>query len=193
MGLLWRETMTYTASAMLELGTAAPDFALEDVVTGKTIRREDYRGKSALLVMFLCPHCPYVKHLDSAIAALGKDYADRSVGIVAINSNDVSRYPEDSPEEMREQARSQGFVFPYLYDESQEVAHAYHAACTPDFYLFDGDQKLVYRGQFDSSRPKSGVSVTGEDLRGAIEQVLAGKPVPAEQKPSTACNIKWKR
>jgi len=185
--------MTFTASAMLELGTEAPDFALIDVVTGKMVRRDDFRGNKALLVMFLCAHCPYVKHINSALALLGRDYSEKSVGIVAISSNDVSRYSDDSPEDMKQQAESHGFVFPYLYDESQDVARAYQAACTPDFYLFDEDFLLVYRGQFDSSRPKSGIPVTGEDLRRAIEQVLAGQAVPTDQTPSTACNIKWKR
>jgi peroxiredoxin len=178
---------------MLELGTTAPDFALTDVVTGKMVRRDDFKGNKALLVMFLCAHCPYVKHIDEPLAALGRDYSKKSVGIVAVSSNDVSRYPDDSPEEMKLQAESHGFVFPYLYDESQDVARAYQAACTPDFFLFDGDFRLVYRGQFDSSRPRSGVPVTGEDLRRAIDQVLAGQAVPADQTPSTACNIKWKR
>ena len=185
--------MTYTASVMLDLGTAAPDFALTDVVTGKMFQRDDFRGNKALLVMFLCAHWPYVKHINPALAALGREYAQKGVGIVAISSNDVSRYPDDSPEEMKQQAGSHGFVFPYLYDESQDVARAYQAACTPDFFLFDGDFLLVYRGQFDSSRPKSSIPVTGEDLRRAIDQVLAGKAVPTDQTPSTACNIKWKR
>jgi peroxiredoxin len=185
--------MTYTASAMLDLGTVAPDFSLADAVTGKTVCLDDFRDRKALLVMFLCAHCPYVKHIDPALAALGRDCAEKSLGIVAISSNDVSRYPEDSPEHMRAQAAKHGYSFPYLYDESQDVARAYMAACTPDFYLFDGELRLVYRGQFDSSRPKNGVPVTGADLRSAIDLVLAGEPVPVEQTPSTACNIKWKR
>jgi peroxiredoxin len=185
--------MTYTASAMLDLGTVAPDFTLPDVVTGKTVCRDDFCGQAALLVMFICAHCPYVKNINLALAALGRDYAGKSLGIVAISSNDVSRYPDDSPEAMKQQAQTNGFLFPYLYDESQDAARAYMAACTPDFYLFDADRRLVYRGQFDSSRPKNGVPVTGEDLRAAIDQVLAGQPVPEDQKPSTACNLKWKR
>lgn len=184
--------MTLTESTMLELGSAAPDFALTDVVTGKTVSRDDFDGKKALLVMFICAHCPYVKHIDEGLAALGRDYAGQPVGIVAISSNDVSRYPEDSPEAMKEQARAHGFVFPYLYDETQEVAHAYKAACTPDFFLFDETLSLVYRGQFDSSRPRTETPVTGEDLRRAIDLVLAGEPVPTDQRASIGCNIKWK-
>jgi len=177
---------------MLELGATAPDFALTDVVTGKTIHRDDFRGKKALLVMFICSHCPYVKHIENALGTIGHDYASRSIAIVAINSNDVSDYPEDSPENMKKQAETHSFPFPYLFDETQEVAHAYKAACTPDFFLFDGNFQLVYRGQFDSSRPRTEVPVTGEDLRAAIDAVLAGKPQIQDQRPSIGCNIKWK-
>ncbi|HXR39143.1 MAG TPA: thioredoxin family protein [Terracidiphilus sp.] len=184
--------MALTESTMLALGTFAPDFALPDVVTGKTVRRDDFRGKKALLVLFICTHCPYVKHVEKGLAALGQDYAGKPLGIVAISSNDVSTHPDDSPAGLRQQAETVGFVFPYLYDESQAVAHAYKAACTPDIFLFDADLRLVYRGQFDSSRPGNGIPVTGEDLRAAIDQVLAGKPVPADQRPSIGCNIKWK-
>ena len=184
--------MSLTESTMLELGTMAPDFALADVVTGKAVSREDYRGKKALLVMFICAHCPYVKHINEGLAALGKDYADRSIAIVAISSNDAATHPADSLAGLKQQAETYGFVFPYLYDETQAVAHAYKAACTPDFFLFDGDFRLVYRGQFDSSRPGSGISVTGRDLRAAIDLILAGKAVPEEQRPSIGCNIKWK-
>jgi peroxiredoxin len=184
--------MSLTESTMLELGTIAPDFALTDVVTGKAVRRDDFRGKKSLLVMFICAHCPYVKHVNGGLAALGKDYADQSVAIVAISSNDVTTHPADSPAGLKQQAETFGFVFPYLYDETQAVAHAYKAACTPDFFLFDGGFRLVYRGQFDSSRPGSGIPVTGQDLRGAMDLVLAGKPVPAEQRPSIGCNIKWR-
>jgi len=184
--------MALTESTMLALGTTAPDFALPDVVTGNTVRRDDYRGKKALLVMFICTHCPYVKHVEKGLAALGHDYAGKPLGIVAIGSNDIATHPDDSPAGLKKQAQTLGFVFPYLYDESQAVAHAYKAACTPDFFLFDGEQRLVYRGQFDSSRPGNGVPVTGEDLRAAIDTVLAGKPVPEDQRPSIGCNIKWK-
>ena len=184
--------MARTESTMLELGTIAPDFALTDVVSGNTVRRNDFKGKDALLVMFICPHCPYVKHIETTLGALGSDYAGKPLAIVAISSNDVTTHPADSPEGMKAQAQTHGFVFPYLYDESQDVAHAYNAACTPDFFLFDRDFRLVYRGQYDASRPGNGVPVTGEDLRAAIDTVLAGKPAPTEQRPSIGCNIKWK-
>ena len=184
--------MALTQSTMLELGTEAPDFSLPDVVTGRTVRRDDFRGNKALLVMFICAHCPYVKHLEAGIAALGADFREQPVGIVAIGSNDAENYPADNPEGLNRQAEALGFTFPYLYDESQAAARAFKAACTPDFFLFDGDMKLVYRGQFDSSRPGNGIPVTGEDIRFAIGQVLHGKHVPAEQQPSMGCNIKWK-
>jgi peroxiredoxin len=177
---------------MLELGTTAPDFSLTDVVTGKTVRRDDFRGQKALLVMFICAHCPYVKHIEKGLAALGKEYSGKPIGIVAISSNDAVTHPADSPAGLKQQADTFGFSFPYLYDETQDVARAYKAACTPDLYLFDGNFRLVYRGQFDSSRPGNGIPVTGEDLRIAIDLVLAGKPVPREQRPSIGCNIKWK-
>jgi peroxiredoxin len=184
--------MSLTESTMLELGTTAPDFALTDVVTGKMVRRDDFHGSQALLVMFICAHCPYVKHIEQGLAALGKDYAGQSVSLVAISSNDAVTHPADSPAGLKQQAETFGFVFPYLYDETQAVARAYKAACTPDFFLFDGNLRLVYRGQFDSSRPGNGIPVTGKDLRAAIDLVLAGKPVPTEQRPSIGCNIKWK-
>jgi len=184
--------MALTESTMLELGTTAPDFALTDVVTGNIVRRDDFRGKKALLVLFICAHCPYVKHIEAGLAALGKDYASQSIGIAAISSNDITTHPDDSPANLKRQAQRLGFVFPYLYDETQAVAHAYKAACTPDIFLFDDSFRLVYRGQFDSSRPGNGVPVTGKDLRAAIDLVLAGKPVPTNQRPSVGCNIKWK-
>jgi peroxiredoxin len=185
--------MALTESTMqLELGTEAPDFALRDVVSGTTVHRDDLRGQKGLLVMFICTHCPYVKHVEKGLAALGMDYDGEPVSIVAIGSNDAEAYPDDAPEGLKAQAQRLGFRFPYLYDETQDVAHAYHAACTPDFFLFDGDLKLVYRGQLDASRPGSGVPVTGQDLRAAMDAVLQGKPVPQEQKPSIGCNIKWK-
>jgi peroxiredoxin len=184
--------MALTESTMLALGTVAPDFALTDVVTGKTVRRDDFKGKQALLVMFICTHCPYVKHIEKSLGRLGADYAAKPIAIVAISSNDVATHPADSPAGLKQQAKDNGFVFPYLYDESQAVAHAYKAACTPDPYLFDADFKLVYRGQYDASRPGNGIPVTGKDLRAAIDAVLAGKPVLADQRPSIGCNIKWK-
>ncbi len=184
--------MARTESTMLELGTIAPDFALTDVVTGNIVHRDDSRGRKALLVMFICTHCPYVKHVETALAQLGSDYAQKPISIIAISSNDAVTHPDDGPVGLRQQALTMDFRFPYLYDETQQVASAYHAACTPDFFLFDADFHLVYRGQFDSSRPGSGVPVTGKDLRAAIDAVLEGKSVPADQHPSLGCNIKWK-
>jgi peroxiredoxin len=185
--------MALTESTMLELGTEAPDFALTDVMTGKTVRRDDFRDKQALLVMFICAHCPYVKHIEKTLGKLGVDYAGKSLAILAISANDIAINPNDSPEGLRAQAQANGFTFPYLYDESQAVAHAYKAACTPDFFLFDSHRKLVYRGQYDSSRPGNGIPVTGEDLRTALDTVLAGKPISPDQRPSIGCNIKWKQ
>lgn len=185
--------MAATESTMLELGTAAPDFALPDVVGGKTVRRDDFRGQKALLVMFICAHCPFVKHVEKGLAALGMDYDGEPVSIVAIGSNDAVAFPEDSPAGLKRQAETLGFRFSYLYDESQDVARAYKAVCTPDFFLFDGNMKLVYRGEFDRSRPGNGVPVTGEELRAAIDEVLAGKAVSGAQRPSIGCGIKWKK
>ncbi len=184
--------MALTESTMLELGTSAPDFSLTDVIGGKTVRRDDFKGKDALLVMFICAHCPYVKHVEKSLGKLGADYAGKSIAMVAVSANDAENFPADKPEGLKAQAKANGFAFPYLFDESQSVAHAYTAACTPDFFLFDKGFKLVYRGQFDASRPGNGVPVTGQDLRAAIDAVLAGKPVPREQRPSIGCNIKWK-
>jgi peroxiredoxin len=184
--------MALTESTMLELGTKAPDFALTDVMTGKTVRRDDFHGSKALLVLFICAHCPYVKHIEKGLAALGKDFEGKPVSIVAISSNDVTTHPDDSPEGLKKQAQTHGFVFPYLYDETQAVAHAYKAACTPDLFLFDADLRLVYRGQFDRSRPGNGIAVTGEDLRAAIDAAIAGRPALKDQRPSIGCNIKWK-
>jgi len=183
--------MALTPSTMLPLGTTAPDFKLPDT-NGKTVSRADFKDKSALLVLFICNHCPYVKHIRAGLAQLARDYLPRGVAIVGINANDVENYPEDSPARMKEEVKSAGYLFPYLYDESQAVAKAYHAACTPDIYLFDKNRKLVYRGQFDDSRPGTGVPVTGKDLRAALDAVLAGKPVSPNQKASMGCNIKWK-
>jgi peroxiredoxin len=184
--------MALTESTMLPLGTIAPDFALADVVTGTTVRRDDFRGKKALLVLFICTHCPYVKHVEKGLAALGRDYAGKPLGIAAISSNDVTTHPADSPAGLKQQAETYGFVFPYLYDETQAVALAYKAACTPDIFLFDAEFRLVYRGQFDGSRPGSEIPVTGQDLRAVIDLVLTDKPVPKDQRPSIGCNIKWK-
>ncbi len=185
--------MALTESTMeLALGITAPAFALRNVITGNTVGLDDLRGKDALLVLFICTHCPYVKHIETALAALGHDYSGKSIHIAAISSNDAAHYPDDSPAGLRAQAHRLGFCFPYLYDESQQVARAYKAACTPDFFLFDKDLKLVYRGQFDSSRPGNGIPVTGEDLRAAIDAILAGHPVSLDQRPSLGCNIKWK-
>jgi peroxiredoxin len=183
--------MVRTPSTMLPLGTRAPDFALPNV-DGRTVTLADSAGPKGTLVMFICNHCPFVKHVADQLAALGREYLPRGIGVVAISSNDVSSHPADSPEQMVHEAEDRGYVFPYLYDETQEVAHAYHAACTPDFFLFDGDRKLTYRGQLDSSRPGNDVPVTGADLRAAIDALLAGHPVPTEQRPSLGCNIKWK-
>ena len=183
--------MALTPSTMLPLGTTAPDFKLPDT-NGKTVSLAEFKDKPALLVLFICNHCPYVKHIRTGLAQLARDYASRSVAIVGINSNDVANYPDDSPAKMKEEAKSAGYTFPYLYDESQAVAQAYRAACTPDIYLFDKNHELVYRGQFDDSRPGNGISVTGKDLRAALDAVLAGKPISPNQKSSVGCNIKWK-
>jgi len=183
--------MPEATSAMLPLGTKAPQFRLPDPY-GKLISSEDFKGAPTLLVVFLCNHCPYVKHVQSTFAALAREYQARGAKIVGISSNDVEAFPDDGPEKMAEEIVSAGYTFPYLYDESQEVAQAYRAACTPDFFLFDRDARLVYRGQFDGSRPKNNVPVTGADLRAAFDAVLEGRPVSSDQKPSVGCNIKWK-
>lgn len=183
--------MALTPSTMLPLGTTAPDFKLPDT-NGKMASPADFKDAPALLVIFMCNHCPYVKHIRAGLAQLARDYQPRHVGIVGINSNDVPNYPEDSPARMKEEVKSAGYIFPYLYDETQAVAKAYRAACTPDIYLFDKNRKLVYRGQLDDSRPGNGIPVTGKDLRAALDAVLAGKQVPANQKASIGCNIKWK-
>jgi len=179
-------------STMLALGTKAPDFSLLDVCCGERHSLEEFADKKALLVMFICRHCPYVKHVEKEIAKIGKDYEDKDLGMVAISSNDPEAYPEDHPESLAAQSNELDFVFPYLYDETQEVAKAYTAACTPDFFLFDKDRKLVYRGQLDDSRPKNDVPVTGKDLRAAIDAVLEGSPVDSRQRPSIGCSIKFR-
>lgn len=182
--------MVMTPSQMMPLETAAPEFSLPDT-DGNTVSSADFSGKP-LLVAFICNHCPFVIHVRECLAKLGSEYQGKGVAMVGISSNDVSTHPGDSPEKMRDEKASAGYTFPYLYDESQEVAKAYSAACTPDFFLFDADHKLVYRGQLDDSRPDSGIPVTGEDLRGALDALLAGEAIPGEQKPSIGCNIKWK-
>lgn len=182
--------MVMTASTMLPLGSQARDFALPGI-DGKTVSLKEFAGQP-LLVVFMCNHCPFVIHIRDQFVQFAKEYQAKGLAIVAINSNDVTTHPDDSPQRMQEDARRYGYTFPYLYDESQEVARAYHAACTPDFFLFDRQHRLVYRGQFDDSRPQSGIPVTGEDLRRACDAVLSGREVPADQKPSIGCNIKWK-
>jgi peroxiredoxin len=177
---------------MQPLGTIAPDFSLPDVLSGKAVSRDGAKGAGGLLVMFLCVHCPFVKYVEQGIARFAGDYAGQGLGIVGISSNDAVAFPDDSPESMRAQAKRFGFTFPYLYDESQQVARAYEAACTPDFFLYDRDLRLVYRGQFDASRPSLTVPVTGSDLRRAVEALLAGKPPLDEQHASLGCSIKWK-
>lgn len=183
--------MAATPSTMLALGTRAPAFALPDL-GGRTVTLDDFADVPALLVMFVCNHCPYVQHVERELAAVARDYQPRGLAVVAISANDVAAYPADGPAGMREQVARAGFTFPYLYDETQDVARAYHAACTPDLFLFDRQRRLVYRGQLDDSRPGNGVAVTGADLRGAVDAVLAGRPVPPEQTPSIGCNVKWK-
>lgn len=183
--------MVKTASMMLPLGTVAPDFQLRNV-DGQLVSRSDFEGSPALLVMFICNHCPFVKHIAAELAQLGRDYQQRGVGVVAISSNDVATHPEDSPEQMVHEAEQQGYTFAYLFDEDQDVAQAYQAACTPDFFLFDADHKLVYRGQLDSSRPGNEIPVSGEDLRAALDALLSGQPLAEIQQPSIGCNIKWK-
>lgn len=183
--------MALTPSTMLALGTVAPDFRLPDT-NGKIVALGDLKESRALVVMFICNHCPYVKHIRAGLAEFGCDMQRKGVSIVAMNANDAGKYPEDSPAKMKEEARAAGYVFPYLYDESQAVAKAYRAACTPDFFVFDAQRKLVYRGQFDASRPGTGQPVTGADLRAAVDAVLSGKPVSEKQIPSIGCNIKWR-
>jgi peroxiredoxin len=183
--------MSLTPSTMLPLGTAAPDLQLPDT-NGKTVALADFKNQPALLVVFMCNHCPYVKHLRAGLAQLARDYLPQGAAVVGINANDVANYPEDSPARMKEEVKAAGYLFPYLYDETQAVAKAYRAACTPDFFLFDRGRRLVYRGQFDASRPGNGIPVTGKDLRAALDAVIAGKTTSEFQVPSIGCNIKWK-
>ena len=177
---------------MKELGTRAPDFQLKDVVTGAPVTRRDVAGPKGMLAMFICRHCPFVKHVQGELAAIGRDYQGRGVGIVAISANDVASHPEDSPTKLAYQAQELQFTFPYLFDETQDVARAYDAQCTPDFFLYDREGALVYRGQLDESRPGNEIPVTGKDLRAALDAVIAGRSIAGEQRPSIGCNIKWR-
>jgi len=185
--------MALTESNMLSLGTQAPDFSLPDTVSGKTLSLNDVAGEQGTVVMFLCNHCPYVIHTNPEIVRVAGDYQNKGIGFVGISANDVENYPQDGPEKMKEQAERVGYTFPYLYDETQEVARAYDAACTPDFYVFDADRKLVYRGRLDKSRPQNDEPQDGADLRAALDALLAGRPLPEKQYPSAGCNIKWKK
>lgn len=184
--------MARTPSTMLELGTRAPGFRLPEVASDEIVSPDESREAKALLVMFICNHCPFVKHVQGELVRLARDYQPRDVAVVAISANDADRYPRDGPEAMRREKEAAGYPFPYLFDETQEAAKEYMAACTPDFFLFDGEHRLVYRGQLDDSRPGNDVPVTGRDLRAALDAVLEGQPVPEDQRPSIGCNIKWK-
>ena len=182
--------MGATASTMLELGTTLPPFRLRDLA-GKAVTSNDFAAVKGVLVAFVCPHCPFVRHIRQPFSKVATDAQQRGIAVMAVNSNDVTAFPDDGPDGMREEVKEAGYTFPYLYDEAQDVAKAFHAACTPDFFLFDGTLRLVYRGQFDDSRPKSDVPVTGKDLKAAIEALLGGTPVSPDQHPSMGCNIKW--
>jgi peroxiredoxin len=184
--------MAETPSNMIPLGTKAPTFELPDTITGKYLKLSDLTSDIAIVIMFICNHCPFVKHVQHELVRLANDYISKGISFIAISSNDVSKYPADSPEKMKELAEQLGFTFPYLYDESQDVARSYDAACTPDFYIFDKNLKLVYRGQLDDSRPGNTIPVNGLDIRNALNQILKGEPVNEMQKPSIGCNIKWK-
>ncbi|MBA2875325.1 thioredoxin family protein [Thermaerobacillus caldiproteolyticus] len=184
--------MPAVESTMFPLGKQAPSFELVNVTDGKTVRLEDVKSDIATVIMFICNHCPFVKHVQQELVRLANDYQPKGITFIAINSNDVEKYPDDSPENMKKVAEELGYPFPYLFDETQEVAKAYQAACTPDFYVFDGDLKCVYRGQLDDSRPNNGIPVTGESIRAALDALLNNEPVPTQQKPSIGCSIKWK-
>jgi peroxiredoxin len=185
--------MVITPTTTISLGAPAPDFTLPDTVSGETLSLDKLKSDTATMVMFLCNHCPYVKHVQDGLVQIAEDYQPKGVSFIAISSNDVENYPEDGPEEMKKVAQKKGYPFPFLYDETQEVAKAYSAVCTPDIFVFDGDMKLVYRGQFDDARPSNDVPVTGEDVREALEALLNDKPVDPNQKPSVGCSIKWKQ
>lgn len=185
--------MADTPSVMVELGTKAPAFTLKDVVSGEQKSLSQLKSDKATVIMFICNHCPFVKHVNKELVRLANDYIPKGISFIAISSNDVENYPQDSPDKMKEVAEEQGYPFPYLYDETQEVAKAYQAACTPDFYIFDGDLNLVYRGQLDDSRPGNSEPVNGKNIRAALDNILTGKPVDENQKPSIGCNIKWKK
>ena len=184
--------MAETPSTMLPLGTQAPSFTLPDTVTGESMSLDSLKSPVGTIIMFICNHCPFVKHVNRELVKLASDYQPRDISFIAISSNDAENYPQDGPARMKETAAELSYPFPYLYDESQQVARDYHAACTPDFYLFDGALKLVYRGQLDSSRPGNGIPVTGKDLRNALDMLISGAPIPKDQLPSIGCNIKWK-
>jgi len=183
--------MVKTLYTMLSLGTLAPAFSLPDVVSGETLTLDSFKGKKGFLIMFICQHCPFVKHVEDELGRIGQDYVPQGLGILAVSANSIETHPQDDPDNMREQVKRAGFNFPYAYDATQQVAKSYTAACTPDFFLFDSDFKLAYRGQLDDSRPGNDKPVTGESLRAAIDQVVAGEPVPETQSPSIGCNIKW--
>lgn len=185
--------MALTESNMLPLGTKAPDFELPDTVSGKYISLSDDRGENGTVVMFICNHCPYVIHVNPELVRIANDYREKGISFIAISSNDVENYPQDGPEKMKENAAAEGYPFPYLYDETQEVAKAYDAACTPDIYVFDKELNLYYRGRLDGSRPKNDIPLTGKDLRAALDSLLNGEPIPERQIPSAGCNIKWKK
>lgn len=184
--------MARTPSNMLALGTKAPNFSLFDTVSGQTLSLHELKGEKGTVVMFICNHCPFVIHVNPEISKLGREYQEKGIGFIAISSNDVENYPQDAPHLMTEKAKKEGYSFPYLYDETQKVAKAYDAACTPDFYLFDAKLQLVYRGQLDNSRPENGLPLNGYDLRNALNSILEGTPISEHQKPSIGCNIKWK-
>lgn len=184
--------MVLTPSIMIPLGTKAPSFTLPDTVSGKNLSLAELKSDTATVIMFICNHCPFVKHIQHGLAKIANDYQPKDIQFIAISSNDAADYPEDSPEKMKEEAENAGYPFPYLYDETQEVAKAYSAACTPDFFIFDGDLSLVYRGRFDDATPGRDLPVTGKDMRAALDSILAGKPIDPNQTPSQGCNIKWK-
>jgi len=184
--------MARTPSTMVTLDTKAPDFLLPDTASGKQISLKDVKGETATMIMFICNHCPFVKHVNAELVELANDYKNKGIGFVAISANDVINHPDDSPGLMTQVAKELKYPFPYLYDESQEIAKAYDAACTPDFFIYDNDLRLVYRGQLDDSRPGNEIPVTGKDIRHALDCVINNKPVPQEQRPSIGCNIKWK-